>query len=215
MRRGMLALVLAALLGSGMGAPVQSAEELFDTKKASEHLTKGIDAIRAKNYDKAIAELEDAVNINPDAESFYFLGYAYYLKGKVTGDAESRKLSRENFDKAYELDPQYSPTGLGQLPAIQPRQQPAAQPAVPAPAAPAQITEESTAGDADDERVFRGSYQSGQESAQDQRPAQPAPAPLEQQPAQEAPPASDQPPQTPPGPPTDQAPPLAPEPPQP
>lgn len=81
---------------------------IFDTKAASEHIDKGFELLKAKKYDAAIKEFEAAAAINPEAESYYLLGYTYYLKGKQ-GDRESRKKARENFKMAYELDPGFSP----------------------------------------------------------------------------------------------------------
>lgn len=93
---------------AGINSASFAEEELFDTKTAGAHLEKGIAQIRAKNYTAAVNELEESVSIYPDAESFYYLGYAYYMKGRA-GDSESRKSSIENFDKAYELDPNFTP----------------------------------------------------------------------------------------------------------
>lgn len=84
-------------------------EELFDTKAAAKHLEQGVAYMNAKNLDAAIREFEESAGMNPEAEAFYYLGYAYYLKGR-NGDADSRAQSLENFDKAYELDPNFSPT---------------------------------------------------------------------------------------------------------
>jgi tetratricopeptide (TPR) repeat protein len=95
-------LVLVPLLG-------QAEEELFDTKAATQHIEQGISYLKAKNFDAAITEFENAADINPDAEAYYYLGYTYYLKGR-TGDEESRKKSRENFERAYEIDPNFSPS---------------------------------------------------------------------------------------------------------
>ncbi len=83
-------------------------EELFDTKAASAHSEKGISYLKARDYDAAVNELEESLSIAPDAETYYYLGYAYYMKGR-SGDSESRKKSIENFDKAYELDPRFTP----------------------------------------------------------------------------------------------------------
>lgn len=84
-------------------------DELFDTSSAAVHLEKGIAHLKAKQLDSAVNELEEAVSIYPDAETFYYLGYAYYMKGRA-GDSESRKNSMENFDKAFELNPNFTPT---------------------------------------------------------------------------------------------------------
>jgi len=84
-------------------------EELFDTKTAEKHIEQGIAYLKANNYDAAINEFEESTAVLPDAESFYYLGYAYYMKGRKQ-DGESRKKSMENFEKAYELDPNFTPT---------------------------------------------------------------------------------------------------------
>ncbi len=91
-------------------ASSHSAEDLFDTKAATQHTEKGIIHLKAKNYDAAAKEFEESSAISPDAEAFYYLGYAYYMKGKISNDGESRKKSMENFDKAYELNPNFTPT---------------------------------------------------------------------------------------------------------
>lgn len=86
-------------------------EEIFDIKAAAAHIEKGIHHLKAKKYDAAISEFEEAAAIHPEAEPFYYLGYAYYLKGKA-GDEESRQKAIENFGKAYDLDPNFTPTKL-------------------------------------------------------------------------------------------------------
>jgi tetratricopeptide (TPR) repeat protein len=106
MRGILVVLAIGALLAAA--APCAAAEELFDTKAAAVHIEKGIADLKGKKYDAAVKELEEAVSINPDAEAYYYLGYAYYLKGRK-GDAESRKKSIECFDKAYELNPSFKP----------------------------------------------------------------------------------------------------------
>ncbi|HTG01064.1 MAG TPA: hypothetical protein VK654_10820 [Nitrospirota bacterium] len=86
-------------------------EDLFDSKASGEHMEQGIAQLKAKKIDAAIREFEAAAEIAPDAEAYYFLGYAYYLKGR-TGDAESRRLSREYFEQAYAIEPNFSPSRL-------------------------------------------------------------------------------------------------------
>jgi len=108
MMRKTLVLVVMCLLLSSITAFASAEEELFDTKAAAVYLEKGLAQLRAKNVNAAIEDLEESVSINPDAEAYYYLGYAYYLKGR-SGDAASRKKSIDNFDKAYELDPNFSP----------------------------------------------------------------------------------------------------------
>ncbi|HXY61890.1 MAG TPA: hypothetical protein VEJ22_03045 [Nitrospirota bacterium] len=116
-------------------------DELFDTRAARQHLNQGITYLNSKNFDAAIKELEDSADINPDAEAFYYLGYAYYLKGR-TSKGESTNMSRENFEQAYEIDPSFSPfrsKPTGQVPAQvkQPEQsEPSASRVTPAPPGP-------------------------------------------------------------------------------
>jgi tetratricopeptide (TPR) repeat protein len=104
----LLVLVLTIML-SIISTSGYAAEELFDTKTAEKHIEQGIAYLKAKNFDAAISEFEESSAIYPDAEAYYFVGYAYYLKGR-SGDADSRKKSMENFEKAYEIDPNFSPT---------------------------------------------------------------------------------------------------------
>lgn len=85
---------------------------LFDNKEATKHIEKGVVHLQGKNYDAAIKEFDEASTISPDAEAFYYLGYAFYLKGKLNNDPESRKKSIENFDRAYELDPHFTPNRI-------------------------------------------------------------------------------------------------------
>jgi tetratricopeptide (TPR) repeat protein len=84
-------------------------DELFDTKAAAEHIDKGIAYLKEKNFDAAVREFDESASISPEAEPYYYLGYTYYLKSR-NGDTESRKLSLDNFEKAYEIDPNFTPT---------------------------------------------------------------------------------------------------------
>lgn len=122
MRRTLTILVVAAMAAVGAQLAGAADEDIFDTKAASAHLEKGIVHLKDKKYDTAISELEEAVSINPDAEAYYYLGYAYYMKGRK-GDEESRKKSIDCFDKAYELNPAFTPSKF------KPSEAPAAQPA--------------------------------------------------------------------------------------
>jgi tetratricopeptide (TPR) repeat protein len=167
-----------------------SADELFDTKAAAQHTEKGIEHLKGKDLDAAIKEFEASVAINPDAEAYYFLGYTYYLKGK-TGDGESRKLSRENFDKAYELNPNFSPSRLMEPAAAAPKQAPAP----PAAAVPGAQPEAETA----QPGVFQGTAQPEQQKGPQTPPPPEAPEPPKEQPPQPPaePPKEQQPPQQP------------------
>ena len=100
-------------------ASAYPADEVFDSSAAAKHLEQGFSLLKSRNYDAAIRQFEEAAEISPEAEAFYYLGYAYYLQGRA-GNGESRKLALENFEKAYEIDPNFTPTRL-----------PAAEPAAP------------------------------------------------------------------------------------
>jgi len=131
-----LTVVLAILLGLAPLA-AHAAGELFDTKAAGQHIDQGIALLKAKNFDAAIGKFEESAELDPGAEAYYYLGYAYYLKGR-NGDMESRALSRENFEKAYEIEPNFTPTRYkpAQPAAFAPQPQPEASP-TPAEAPPA------------------------------------------------------------------------------
>lgn len=85
-----------------------AADELFDTAEATALTNKGITELMLGHYNAAIEALEESVGIDPQAPAFYYLGYAYYMKSKK-GDDESRTNAMENFDKAYQLDPNFTP----------------------------------------------------------------------------------------------------------
>jgi tetratricopeptide (TPR) repeat protein len=104
----MLACILLIMV-SVVSVSAFAEEELVDTKAAEKHIEKGIAHLKAKNYDAAVNEFEESAAILPEAESYYYLGYAYYMKGRKQ-DGDSRKKSIENFEKAYEIDPNFTPS---------------------------------------------------------------------------------------------------------
>jgi len=108
--------------------PGRAADELFDTEGAAALTNKGVNDLMLGHYDAAIEALEESVGIDPQAPAFYYLGYAYYMKSKK-GDGDSLINAMENFDKAYELDPSFTPIK------IKPSE-PAAAELAPAPVAP-------------------------------------------------------------------------------
>ncbi len=132
-----------------------AAEELFDTKASADHIEKGIAHLKAKDYDAAISEFEESASISPEAEAYYYLGYAYYMKSR-TQDGENRKKSLEYFKNAYDIDPNFTPSRYKvatpeQLPQgtasaapgeATPSAAPAEQPAAPAPAGPSTSPEQ-------------------------------------------------------------------------
>lgn len=86
----------------------QAADALFDTTAATELMNKGVADLMVGRYDAAIDALEESVGIDPRAPAFYYLGYAYYMKSKKN-DGENRTKAMESFDRAYELDPGFTP----------------------------------------------------------------------------------------------------------
>lgn len=121
------AAIMIAVVFAVSATVVIASEDAFDTKAAAIHMEKGISFLKSKKYDEAISEFDKAATILPEAEPYYFLGYAYYLKGR-TGDEDSRKKAMENFEKAYELDPNYTPSrplpGPAPAPQVQPPKEP-------------------------------------------------------------------------------------------
>jgi tetratricopeptide (TPR) repeat protein len=111
MRKPLIMILIITTMIMGMQIMGYAADELFDTKAAAEHMAKGIAHLKAKQYDAAIRELEESASVYPEAEAFYYLGYAYYMKGRK-GDGENRKNAMENFNRAYELDPNFTPAKL-------------------------------------------------------------------------------------------------------
>jgi len=109
MKKNPVLISIAAVLVIMIATPAFPAEELFDSAAAAKHMEQGFLLLKAKKFDAAAREFEEAASINPDAESYYYLGYAYYLKGR-SGDVDARQKSRENFARAYEIDPNFSPT---------------------------------------------------------------------------------------------------------
>lgn len=102
----LVALISFIMTNAALG---HAEEELFDNKAATQHLNQGIAYLDAKNFDAAIREFKASAEINPDAEAYYYLGYAYYLKGRK-GNVDNRNKSRENFERAYAIDPNFSPS---------------------------------------------------------------------------------------------------------
>ena len=94
-------------------------EDLFDTKAAGALYEQGMNHLRSNKLEEAITAFEESLSIAPDARTYYFLGYAYYLKGK-SGDIDSRKKAMESFEQAYELEPDFSPTKYEHAEKIEP-----------------------------------------------------------------------------------------------
>jgi tetratricopeptide (TPR) repeat protein len=103
----LMVMVVFAFVPAGWAA---EEEPLFDTKAAAAGLEKGHALVKAKKFDAAIQAFEEAAATSPDveAEAYYYAGYAYYLKSR-SGDEDSRQKSIEYFDRAYEINPNFSP----------------------------------------------------------------------------------------------------------
>ena len=103
----LMVMVVIAFVPSGWAA---EEEPLFDTKAAAASLEKGLALVKAKKFDAAVQAFEEAAATSPDveAQAYYYAGYAYYLKGR-SGDEDSRQKSVEYFDRAYEINPNFSP----------------------------------------------------------------------------------------------------------
>lgn len=63
---------------------------------------KGIRAYLKKDYAAAVAHLKVYAAQNPDAKTFYLLGYAHYK-------LKNRQESARYFRDAYQIDPNFSP----------------------------------------------------------------------------------------------------------
>ena len=110
MRRTISFILMVSLVACFVPVIASAEEELFDTKAAAEGIEKGLNLLKAKKYDAAVEAFEEAAAISPDieAEALYYAGYACYMKGK-SGDEDARQLSVEFFERAYEIDPNFSP----------------------------------------------------------------------------------------------------------
>jgi len=134
-----LILVVTLLLAVLPALNAAAAEEpLFDTEAAKAGLEKGLALVKQKKYDAAVEVFEEAAATSPEveAEALYYAGYACYLKGRA-GDEDARQRSVEFFDRAYEINPNFSPN---KFKPTEPLPSPAAQlggDVTPAAAAPA------------------------------------------------------------------------------
>jgi tetratricopeptide (TPR) repeat protein len=104
----MFIIIMMLCILPGLG---HAEDELFDTKAAAALVNKGVADLMVGHYNAAIEALEESVGIDPQAPAFYYLGYAYYMKSKKS-NGENRTKAMENFDKAYELDPNFTPVKI-------------------------------------------------------------------------------------------------------
>jgi len=71
------------------------------TANAKTYQDYGIKSIKAKKYDDAIKYLAYSAKAQPDANTYYYLGYAYYAKGDKANALSS-------FQQALKLNPNHS-----------------------------------------------------------------------------------------------------------
>lgn len=129
----LLVCVLSILLYAFVSAG--GAEDIFDVKAANSHIKQGRKLMQKKKYDKAVAEFEEALKINPDsAEASYLTGYSRYRQRRM-------EEAYKGFSSAYESDRNYAPRGAGQVRATEKAEPEGALTVLP----PAPETEESPA----------------------------------------------------------------------
>src|SRR4030067_2210875 len=87
-----IALLLAALLISGCGGAEQ---------RKAKYLAKGKAYIEQENYDKAVIELKNALQIDPK------FAEAYYLFGQAEENRRDYQKAFGLYAKAVELDPDH------------------------------------------------------------------------------------------------------------
>jgi len=103
MKNAGLIFIMIAWLGLQAIPSVSNGQELFDVQAANEHFNQGLNQYFQKDYAGAVENFTESIKINPDnAKAYFFIGYAYYKQGEFTKAGES-------FEKAYALDPRYSP----------------------------------------------------------------------------------------------------------
>jgi len=92
-----------------------SAGSLF-AKTFDDCLEAASQGVVAGDYEKAVAEYEEAISVNPKSPLAYnLLGIAYGFRYALTKDAGFKDKQIASFEKAVEIDPDYWPamTHLG------------------------------------------------------------------------------------------------------
>lgn len=103
-------IVLAVLLQQ---APTTAAPAQDQTGSAApSHIASGIALYKKRRFRAAAAEFREAVDADPaSAAAEYYLGYALYKIAEPTRRLTPEKReAREHFARAFELDPQFSPS---------------------------------------------------------------------------------------------------------
>ncbi|NJD56970.1 MAG: tetratricopeptide repeat protein [Nitrospirae bacterium] len=93
MRRWLVLQVVAALLVAA--ASVAAAD-----------YAAGVSLYKKQRYAECIQELQRYTEKTPDPRAYYLMGYASYKRRDFSG-------ARENFRKAYLIDPDFKPSSLG------------------------------------------------------------------------------------------------------
>src|SRR5437763_16510929 len=84
-------------------------------RKADAYRARRLPYFFKHEYDRAIADCDDAIKLNPkDAKSYYVRGLAYHLKGEY-----DRAIA--DFDQTIKLDPKYTDAYTYQAAAYQAR----------------------------------------------------------------------------------------------
>ncbi|HYQ48751.1 MAG TPA: tetratricopeptide repeat protein [Thermodesulfovibrionales bacterium] len=65
----------------------------------------GMSLYKKHRYAACIQELRRYTETTPDPRAYYLMGYASYKRGDLSG-------ARENFGKAYLIDPNFRPSSL-------------------------------------------------------------------------------------------------------
>jgi tetratricopeptide (TPR) repeat protein len=75
------------------------------------HIDKGLAAFKKRHFSAARKEFEEAVAAHPDsAAAHFYLGYACYKLGEPSRRMNPNKeKAREEFAKAFSLDPSFQP----------------------------------------------------------------------------------------------------------
>lgn len=95
--------LLIALTGSNVESKSQGASPAKSAADAEFYLKRGEDYSGARDYDRAIADYNTAIELKPNyAEAYNDRGFAYYLKGNP-----DYKRAIADYSRAIELRPDY------------------------------------------------------------------------------------------------------------
>jgi tetratricopeptide (TPR) repeat protein len=105
-----LLLAAAMLQDPGTGQPQQPVPATAESAQA--FIARGLTLYKRLRFRAAAEQFEHAVNADPgSAAAHFYLGYTLYKIGEPTRRMNPEKQrSREEFAKAFELDPAFQPT---------------------------------------------------------------------------------------------------------